>query len=311
MARSFLPSNVNTNGGVWHNSTAYPGWQWKGDTSSDEVTGHLFVYPLIHDLVAETPAEKSRVKNLIRDITSYIVDNGFMLIDITGKPTSWGRWDPKFLNEDPDEYDDRGVNSMQIISWLLSGYRLFKNESYMDAAKLLVQKYGYGGNIINQKITQPSDYNYSDDELAFLPYYTYIHADQPFVRNEFKLSITRAHKIAKTEKSSLWNIIYGTTGVQEFGLEDAAWCLRTWPLDWIDWPYYNQNRTDYIMSPYISRNGYSRQAMRVFPYDEISIGRWNSNPFDLTGGSGYDESDPSAYLLPYWMARYHGFISAP
>ena len=31
---------------VWHNSSApgYKGWVWKGDTSSDEVTGHMFAY---------------------------------------------------------------------------------------------------------------------------------------------------------------------------------------------------------------------------------------------------------------------------
>jgi hypothetical protein len=58
------------------------------------------IYPLIHDLVAETPEEKKRsllqavcdrfrVVRLIYDITNYIVENGFKLIDITGKPTSW------------------------------------------------------------------------------------------------------------------------------------------------------------------------------------------------------------------------------
>ena len=31
----------------------------------------------------------------------------------------------------------------------------------------------YGLNLVNQKITFPLDDNYSDDELAFLPYFTY------------------------------------------------------------------------------------------------------------------------------------------
>ena len=31
----------------------------------------------------------------------------------------------------------------------------------------------YGLNLVNQKITVPRDDNYSDDELAFLPYFTY------------------------------------------------------------------------------------------------------------------------------------------
>ncbi len=38
---------------------------------------------------------------------------------------------------------------------------------------------------------------------------------------------------------------------------------------------------------------------------------WNANPHDLDGGSGMWENDPGAWLLPYWLARYHGIIQAP
>ena len=41
---------------------------------------------------------------------------------------------------------------------------------------MLVNEHGYGENVINTKITQPSDDNYSDDELNFLPYLTYFWA---------------------------------------------------------------------------------------------------------------------------------------
>ena len=45
---------------------------------------------------------------------------------------------------------------------------------FINAYYYLVDNYGYNVNIINQKITQPSDDNFSDDELAFLPYFLYI-----------------------------------------------------------------------------------------------------------------------------------------
>jgi hypothetical protein len=89
MARSFTKYGQNPAGGVWYNSTVYSGYVWKADTSSDEVTGHLFVYPLVYDLIAETASEKQRAYDLINNITSYIVDNDFTLIDITGKRTHW------------------------------------------------------------------------------------------------------------------------------------------------------------------------------------------------------------------------------
>jgi hypothetical protein len=41
-ARSF---DIYKPGNNWHNSTVFPGFVWKGDTSSDEIVGHLFAYP--------------------------------------------------------------------------------------------------------------------------------------------------------------------------------------------------------------------------------------------------------------------------
>ena len=41
---------------TWRNSTV-PGfekWLWKGDTSSDEVVGHMFAYPIIAEHVPST-----------------------------------------------------------------------------------------------------------------------------------------------------------------------------------------------------------------------------------------------------------------
>lgn len=51
--------------------------------------GHMFVYPLVHDLLAETPNEKQRALRLVNDTMNYIVDNGLYLIDVTGQPTRW------------------------------------------------------------------------------------------------------------------------------------------------------------------------------------------------------------------------------
>jgi len=43
MARSVLKVGEPTPGGVWYNSTTpgYTEWQWKADTSSDEVDGYF------------------------------------------------------------------------------------------------------------------------------------------------------------------------------------------------------------------------------------------------------------------------------
>ena len=71
---------------------------------------------------------------LIVDIMTYIVSNGFYLIDVTGalarwllrwdsqvllllvagKPTTFGQWAPAVLNGMRSWSDGRGVNSLQV-----------------------------------------------------------------------------------------------------------------------------------------------------------------------------------------------------
>jgi len=60
MARSALSDNSSSSAdnGSWHESAGEPGWSWKGDTSSDEVVGHMFAYPLVHDLLEEKKEEE-------------------------------------------------------------------------------------------------------------------------------------------------------------------------------------------------------------------------------------------------------------
>ena len=70
-------------------------WYWKSDTSSDELDGHYFFYPLYHDLVATTPEEKDRVRRVVRDLTDHLITHGFTLTDHDGKPTRWGMYAPE------------------------------------------------------------------------------------------------------------------------------------------------------------------------------------------------------------------------
>jgi hypothetical protein len=65
MARSAVaPGEPHQSGAhdktIWHNSTdpTLIGWEWKGDTSSDEVAGHLFAYPILRKLATEVGSKE-------------------------------------------------------------------------------------------------------------------------------------------------------------------------------------------------------------------------------------------------------------
>jgi len=43
------------------------------------------------------------------------LDHGYYLVDLDGKPTTWGYWSPESLMRNPDE---RALNSLQLLSFL-------------------------------------------------------------------------------------------------------------------------------------------------------------------------------------------------
>ena len=65
-ARSFInvKSDAQPGDGEWHD-TPDKEWRWKGDTSSDEIVGNYFVYPLYLELVADE-SEKPALRAVSR-----------------------------------------------------------------------------------------------------------------------------------------------------------------------------------------------------------------------------------------------------
>lgn len=304
-----------------------PGWIWKADTSSDEIVGHMLAYPLFHDLVCETDEERAMPLKLQTDMTTYIVENGFVLVDVTGEPTTWGIWAPEYLNGNRTWYSERGLNSMQMLTWLLSAYRLTADDYYLDAYTLLVGDYGYAENVINQKITDPADVNFSDDELAFLPYLLYFYTmgkglpsgSPNYLSEEMTLSVVRAWNMLNQEHPDLWNFIYSMNpfisisglGNDPFKLKDSIQTLQEWPLSQITWPLSNQFRRDMLYQRQLSRSA-TVQSNKLMSYAENSVLEWNANPYEINAsGSGTSENAAFPWLLPYWLGRYLGQISAP
>ena len=114
-ARSFInvKSDAQPGDGEWHD-TPDKEWRWKGDTSSDEIVGHYFVYPIYLELVADE-AEKPALRAVVDRITNHILDNNYQLRDVDGQKTTWGWWGPDVIWEDPDE---TGLRALHILSHL-------------------------------------------------------------------------------------------------------------------------------------------------------------------------------------------------
>jgi hypothetical protein len=297
----------------WH-ETADGKWAWKGTTSSDEIVGHFFVYAIFAE-IAPDEAWRKRAVALIDAIMDHIVRNNWYLIDLDGKPTQWGRWHPEYVNQFPRQVGDRRLNSVEIIAFLQTAHHFTGKEVYRQKAYELIDRHGYLDNIMIPVkelghvpgIDLTSDWNHSDDELAFLSYWNlYRYAFTPELGEKYRQAIRDHWEIERPEKNPLWDFIYAMTGAQDFDLDESIWTLRQFPLDLTSWTVQNSHRKDLDFLP---ANFREQSTKTVLPPDERPMSKYNGNAFRLDGGDGgREEFSGDVYLLPYWMGRYLGII---
>ena len=237
-ARSFIKvgEDLQPKQGEWHD-TPDGQWRWKGDTSSDEIVGHYFVYPLYHDLVAGED-EKPELSAAIDRITNHILANDYQLIDVDGARTRWGWWGPSAIWEDPDE---TGLRALHILSHLRVALHLTRDAGhrtrYQAAYDDLIRTHHYHLLTRNQKIMVPGSINHSDDELAFLSFYPLLRYEKdPALLAVYKESLTRSWQIERPERNPLWNVIYAAgAGAAEFDRAESLRTLQEIPMDTIQW----------------------------------------------------------------------------
>jgi hypothetical protein len=304
---------------TWFRSKIDPTLWCKGDTSSDELDGHYFAWYLYHDLVADD-AEKKEIAAVVRRVTDHILANDLTLVDHTGKKTRWGMWGPELINKHPFFYEQRPLNSIEILAFLKVAEHITADQRYARTFDNLIQKHHY---LLNSLLMRRDatgrwpDINHSDDELLYLVYYPLLRLEKdPSRRRILTQSIARTWEVGtpgeqsiRPEHSPFYNFIYGATTGRRCDVEEATQTLEDWPWDLVDWAVRGSHRTDVqiLNAPGIHRH--VAQLDRVLPISERSQGRWNSNPWVADGGGhGRHEHDGVAWSLGYWLGVYHQFL---
>lgn len=311
-ARSVVPiEDKRPEKGDWHRSPDGK-FFWRGDTSSDEIDGHyLAFYTYWTHIAKDDPAKREQCIAQVRAMTDYIVDNGYQLIDVTGERTTWGIWDPESLNDDPERYLENGLNALQMLSFLKTAHTITGDEKYDRHYQSLIVDHGYLSNLLTAKKVFPDENNHSDNQLGHVAWYPILQQEtDPRVRAALHAGIRRHYRIVEPEKPSFFIFTYATIDPTHADIAAGLENLRETPEDRRAWPMHNSQRTDVDWNPRLDRMG-NRQLMRVLPADERHFQKWNQNPYLADDGDdGHIENDGAAYLLPYWMGRYHGFIAA-
>jgi len=307
-------------------------WYWKSDTSSDELDGHYFFYAQYYDLVAETTQEKDDVRKVVRAITDHLLDHNYSLVDWDGTPTRWAVYDPVNLNDTRDHWEDRGLNSLSILSYLKVAEHMTGDPKYTRAYRKLIADDKYAMNLMVAKISGgPGSGNASDDEMAYMSYYDLIKYETgDDLLQRYACSLANYWRGEQPEMNPFFNFVaaaslrgkkfsdaFETIDLTPTGdwREDSLDTLRRLPLDRVDWKHTNSRRKDIIAVRSLTPEDGDRENLgyrmdgRVLPVDERYFDFWNQNPYNLnTGGDGHDLGDGAVFLLPYYMGLYHGFI---
>ncbi len=305
-ARSYIrKGEPMPDSGEWH-WTSDGQYYWKGDTSSDEIVGHFFLYGVATDLLPDA-ALKKRIADTAARIMDHILDHGYYLVDMTGKPTTWGRWSQDYFRQEPG---DSALNSVELLSFLKTAAHITGSVRYAREYRKAAVELGYARQAARYMELR-EEINYSDEELAMLSFYNLFNyeTDADLLDRYYRPALNEWWENMVREENPLWTFIY--TLAQPHASIEMPSAIRTLyrtPLDTIEWPVNNSNRHDVVIVGAVDRFQ-KRQSKTLLPPDERPVMKWNANPFDIDGGSGgRGEDDGAAFLLPYWLGRYHGLL---
>jgi len=305
----------------WHR-TEDDLFEWKGDTSSDEIGAHFYAVSLFHDLAARG-GEKTRAAEHLGRIMDHIMDNGWLMRDIDGTPTRWGRWDPEYLQTPYGQYA-RGLNGMEAQSYVITARAMTGDEKFREGLDQLLE-WRYHEETLQQKYTFPPGYvTIWDDRLAWMAYFPMIrYVEDPRLRSVYIRSLERSWEIKRIEQWPWFSFIYGILTGNDCEAEIGVQHLREWPLDLRNYDYRNSHRADLQhyrenFAPYASGDYVqyvqtdvetSPRAISVREAEPIHLSR---TTLRLDGGFGGERvTDPSSWLETYWKGRYYGLITPP
>jgi hypothetical protein len=286
-------------------------WLWKGDTSSDEMTAHMFGYFVFHDLAATAP-DRSRVRRQVCRLVDHLIANGFVLRDVDGQPTRWGIWSPEHLNSDPNWAMERGINSLEMLSFLRLAHHVSQDAKYLVHYHRLIAEHHYDRNVREAPNLNPAWRTHIDLELLAFAYPALLRLETDArLRSIYRQSLERWHEAVRDDRNPFFEFVYAAVGdPKRARLDDALAFLRDTPLDLVRWEMDNRSRED--LRPRRSPELEEWQADRWLPPSEISYSRTDQNPWLVVqGDGGRKESDGVFWLLPYWMGRHHGWVPGP
>lgn len=299
--------------GEWFISPVDSDWWVKGDTSNDEIVAHAFMMGHAYDLCADDD-QKERIAEHVAGIYGGIIEHGYQLLDIDGEVTTFGQYDPAYINDGLEgKLGDGGTRSVGILGELTLAYYLTGEQRFLDAKWELIDDYHYDENAITE-----ADYPFrkgsgDGDEMGMMGWFVLLRYEQdPLLRQQWEEGWAKSWEHYSLQQGAWWDMVNMAVGGPEPDPAMTGRWLQLAPVDMIRWNQHNSHRHDLVPAPdYYEETGAMRSDGFIIPYDERRCDRWNTDQYRVDGGmGGVIEMDGADVLAPYWMGRYYGFIEA-
>lgn len=218
---------------------------YKGDTSSDELIGHLFLYKLAFDILGAEDAEiKQIIANTMDRLAQHITDNGYMMVDGSGQPGTWSKYNRQFFYNSSQlggaPLTAAVILSLFKVAHYVTGYQKWDNEYRMAAlhpsyeyAKIMAQYSKQCYMVMRMMLDKEAPYllmlmpdslaygtpttemltrlflNYSDEEMAMLAFYILFQTeDDEELLVYYRSAIDQWWISIKYSENPLWYYIY-------------------------------------------------------------------------------------------------------
>ncbi|MBN7802895.1 regulator [Algoriphagus aestuariicola] len=281
-------------------------WLWKGDTSSDEMTGHFMSYFYFYEFAA-TEEDKKEIRTHVARLMDAVIRNGYNLVDIDGKHTRWAVWSPDRLNRDPDWASEKAINSFEMLAYLKFAAAITGDEKYEKEYRRLIEEEDYLKNASQLNRKNPAWKIYFDLTMEGYLFPILLKYEQdPEILKVYQ-ELAEEWMGTQTEGENLINnLSYSLATGKKVNVSQTVAFLRETPLDLVDWPIDHSKREDVqlVHSPILEES----QISQLPPPAIRATVRWDKNPWAAVQGNPSQVREPVFWLWPYWMARYLDMI---
>ena len=289
---------------------------YKGDTSSDEIIGHLFLYKLAYDILGEEDPELAElIVKAVDKFAQHLVDNSYCLVDGSGQPTTWGKFSRTYLHNGQmlggaalqtsvalcifklaayltgeqkweDEYRMAALDEQYQYAEIMTQNRDRYNMAILEYANSVSEILGFILRPLVGTKTFNALYrmilNYSDEEMAMLAYYLLFQMeDDEELLNYYREGLDSWWYSMSFSENPLWYYIYQLA-------------------------HPTETQTDYYGNDLVETAAW---ALSRHPIDTRRYGASNSKRDDIweldlddlgIDGTGELSFDPNAYTPKFW-----------